>query len=206
MDDFSSVAAQYINGVLLGSFPRRVSAEQNPHKTGDHQCRNNTYRRIVCGHVGIKCDQTADTHPQQDTQNTAHTGQKHRFDKELEQYIAFLSSQCPAGTDLFTPLVNACQHDVHNTDTADDQRDPGNGTHYDSKDILRSLPLFQKIQWYDHIPIFDFAVAGAEVLRYPVGGVVDVFKLINRNNKYIEVDLCDYRHGCFFIDSKAAEQ
>ena len=51
----------------------------------------------------------------------------------------------PPDSDLVRPLQHIGQHDVHDADAADEQRDTGDTAHYDIEDFLRLLVLAEKL-------------------------------------------------------------
>ena len=61
--------------------------------------------------------------PSNDAQQAADAGEHDGLDQELLGDVAPLGAQGPADADLAGPLGDGRQHDVHDADAADQQRD-----------------------------------------------------------------------------------
>ena len=63
--------------------------------------------------------------PSDDADHAAEQGQRQRLDQELGEDVAAARADRLADADLAGPLADRDQHDVHDPDAADDQRDRG---------------------------------------------------------------------------------
>ena len=66
-----------------------------------------------------------DADPEGDAEQAADAGEHDRLDQELLGDVAPLGPQGAADADLAGPLGDGRQHDVHDADAADQQRDRG---------------------------------------------------------------------------------
>ena len=63
--------------------------------------------------------------PRSDADQAAEDGQRDRLDQELRQDVAAARADRLADADLARPLADRHEHDVHDPDAADDERDRG---------------------------------------------------------------------------------
>ena len=68
-------------------------------------------------------DELRDREPDHDAEQAADAGEHHGLDQELLGDVAALGPQGPADPDLAGPLGHGRQHDVHDADAADQERD-----------------------------------------------------------------------------------
>ena len=66
-------------------------------------------------------------------QQAADAGEDDRLDQELLGDVPPLGAQGPADADLAGPLGHRRQHDVHDADAADQERDRGDGSQDDAE-------------------------------------------------------------------------
>src|SRR5262249_3016786 len=86
------------------------------------------------------------------------------FDQELLPDVAAARAEAPADSDLAGPLQDVGEHDVHNADAADQQRDAGDAAHDDVENALRALVLFQQFARDDDRIIVGLAMRVREHL------------------------------------------
>src|SRR6266850_696896 len=79
------------------------------------------------GHVHVEVSEEGDDVSQpeshEDTDHPADIAEDHRFQEELRQDRDALGPDCLPNPDLPRPLGNGHQHDIHDADTRDEQRD-----------------------------------------------------------------------------------
>ena len=68
------------------------------------------------------------------------------LDQELLDDVAALRAQGAADADLAGALRDRRQHDVHDADAADQERDAGDRAQHEVEDPLGRLGLFQQLQ------------------------------------------------------------
>ena len=68
-------------------------------------------------------DEEGERRAENDADDAADDGQKHRFEQELRQDVAVFRAEGFAQADLARALRHRDQHDVHDADAADEQRD-----------------------------------------------------------------------------------
>ena len=66
---------------------------------------------------------------ERDADGTAESGERDRLDQELDQHIVTACADRFTDANLARPLRDRHEHDVHNADAADEQRDPDYGAH-----------------------------------------------------------------------------
>ncbi len=69
--------------------------------------------------------------------------------QELADDVALPRADGAAHADLARALEHAGQHDVHDADAADQQRDRRDGHHHDVEDALRALLLGEQFGGHD---------------------------------------------------------
>ena len=74
-----------------------------------------------CATAEISCEAKAEHDPD----DAADRAQRDRLDQKLEEDVAAMRADGQADADLARPLRHAHEHDVHDADAADDERDAG---------------------------------------------------------------------------------
>src|SRR3989338_10132076 len=67
----------------------------------------------------------SECHSPNDTDAPPHERERHSLDEELEKDVMAAGTHSLAQPDLPRPLRNGDEHDIHDADTADEQRNPG---------------------------------------------------------------------------------
>ena len=75
--------------------------------------------------AGELADERRDAEPDRDADQAAEQGQRQRLDEELGEDVAAARADRLADADLAGPLPDRHEHDVHDPDAADDERDRG---------------------------------------------------------------------------------
>ena len=65
-------------------------------------------------------------------------------------------TQCAADADLTSPFGNGRQHDVHDPDATNDQRNTGNDSHEDDEHDARVAGLVEQFLGNDHRRVAQF--------------------------------------------------
>ena len=91
--------------------------------------------------------------PRRDAEQAADAGEHDGLDQELLGDVAPLGAQGAADADLAGPLGDGRQHDVHDADAADQQRDRGDRAEDDAELPGRLLGLEQQVVGDDHVDV-----------------------------------------------------
>ena len=87
------------------------------------------------------------------------------FDEELEADVAPPRADRAAHADLARALEHRREHDVHDADAADEQRDAGDGAHDDVEEALGLPALLEERLGHDDLVVDDAAVQAVEERR-----------------------------------------
>src|SRR5262249_6483777 len=121
-----------------------------------------------------------------DAEQAAEARQGHRFDQELLADVAPFSAQGTADADLPGALRHGGQHDVHDPDAADQERDAGDRAQDTREQPLRLLGLLDQLQRHD-----DLVVLARVILLHrqldDLGGVFHVLHAINYDGELADV-------------------
>src|SRR5205823_3326705 len=93
---------------------------------------------------GGPLDSTAQGDADHDSGDAAHDADQDRFGQELKQDLPPGRADRSAHADLLDPLEHRREHDVHDPDAADDERDRRDRAQYDVEDRLGALLLLQE--------------------------------------------------------------
>ena len=104
-----------------------------------------------------------------DSHQTAYNRDQHRLRQELTDNIGLPCTDRAPDTDFARSFQNRRQHDVHNADTADQQRDAGNTDHDHVEDHLRLALLLQQARRHDHREIARILMRGRQDRAHHVG-------------------------------------
>ena len=99
-----------------------------------------------------------------------------------------LGAQRPADADLAGPLRDGGQHDVHDADAANDQRDRSNRPQHEREDPLRLLGLLQQIE-RDRDGEILLRVKLFEQALNDVGRFLDMFHPVNGHGELADFQL-----------------
>src|SRR5262245_28615446 len=136
---------QRFYGVEARGAHSRVQAEDQAHGGRDaegHGDRIPGDERVPFGVDRYHArDDESEDHADQPSDETDCQG----LDQELLPDVAAARAEAPADADLARALQNVGEHDVHDADAADQQRDAGDAAHDDVEDALRALVLFEQL-------------------------------------------------------------
>ena len=108
-----------------------------------------------------------------DADDAADHAQGHRLDQELKQDVAAAGADRHADADLARPLGDADEHDVHDADAADEQRDAGDATPADMVMILEVAVAMSAIScWVRTMKSSSCPAADAMALAQQFGDLV----------------------------------
>src|SRR5216683_4870788 len=113
---------QRFDGIQARSFPSRVEAEDDPDRSRDNDGGDNGQHRRLRGPMKENADQEGPAAPKKDAHGPAEKAQHDCFHEELAEDIPRPRAHGHAQADLPRALGDRNQHDVHDADPADDQR------------------------------------------------------------------------------------
>lgn len=103
----------------------------------------------------------------------ANYAKNNRFEEELEKDVACACADCLADTDLAGALRNGDEHNVHDADTADDERDAGDEGKHVGNDREKGTGWMKVIGARDNLVILVTFLSLAELLVNSIDGVWD---------------------------------
>ena len=130
--------------------------------------------------------------PEQDSENSADQAQHHRLDQELLQNILRTRADRHAQSDLPCPLGHRNEHDVHDSDSADDQRNQRHTEQQIGHDRGRSgqhLHELRGVADTEIVLLIGFeAVAFAEQSGHGIHRVIDLLGRDRGQQDLIDMD------------------
>src|SRR6185295_9967316 len=96
------------------------------------------------------------------SQHSSKEGDHHRLGEKLAHDVALPGADGAADSDLTGALEHGRQHDVHNPDTADQQRDAGDTDHDERENLVGGLLLLQQTGGDQHGEVSRVFVRGGE--------------------------------------------
>src|SRR5262249_18775241 len=96
---------------------------------------------------------------------------QHRLSQELTYDIRLACTDCAPDTDFARSLEHSGEHDVHDADTAHQQRNARDTDHDNAEDHLRLLALFQQAGGNHDSQIPRILMRGAQDSAHHVGGL-----------------------------------
>ena len=131
MDDLSArsavkilFVAQRFDRIELRGFARRVKTEEDTDGRAEEKRDHNRSRSRSASASSRMADKMLGrADPADDSNDAADRTERHRFDQELSEDVAAVRADGHADTDFARPFSHAHEHDVHDSDSADHQRD-----------------------------------------------------------------------------------
>src|SRR5215470_9432418 len=137
---------------------RRVQPEDQAHGGRDaerHGDRVPGHERVP---FGVYRDHARDGEAEDYADQPADETDRQRLYQELLPDVSAARAEAAADSDLARPLQDVGEHDVHDADAANQQRDAGDAAHDDVENSLRALVLLQQFSRDDDRIIVGLAV------------------------------------------------
>ena len=116
---------QCFDGAQAGCSPGGVKAEDETYGGGESGCQQHGQGIDDQFEVQERWRREGHEQAEEDAEETAQQADGDRFEQELGQDVSFESADGLADADLTGALGDADQHDVHDANAADKQRDGG---------------------------------------------------------------------------------
>src|SRR5262245_14007177 len=161
---YRSFMPQRLDRIEAGGAHRRIQPEDQAHGGRDaerHGDRVPGHERVP---FGVYRDHARDDEAEDHSDQPADETDRQGLDQELLPDVAAARAEAPADPDLARPLQDVGEHDVHDADAADQQRDAGDAAHDDVEDALRALVLFEQFARDDDRKIVFLAMRVREHL------------------------------------------
>src|SRR2546427_684635 len=131
------LVSQGLDGVQAGRLPGRIKAEEDSYGPGKAKGNEDRFRldqEVPLGEVGnaVGTGQT-----EADPDQPSDEGQADGFHQELAQDVSAPGPNCHPQTNLPSSFRHRNQHDVHDPDAADQERDRGDGGQEHGQDPRR---------------------------------------------------------------------
>ena len=107
-------------------------------------------------------DDGAEDGAREDTGEAAGETDHHRFAQELREHVVLRRADGSPHTDLPDALEDRREHDIHDPDAADDERDRRDGAEDDVEDRLRPLLLLEQQLGHGNLEVDDLVVPAGE--------------------------------------------
>ncbi len=133
-------------------------------------------------------EQWADGEAEQNTEQAAAGGEHDGFDQELLHDVLSGCSQRSPDADLAGPLGNCRQHDVHDADAADQQRDSGNHDQQHIEHRSRSFRLTEQLTGDNNRVVFLLVILLQQRLD-DLRRLVDIVDVFDLDRDLAEFDL-----------------
>src|SRR5262249_7889607 len=124
-----------LNWIQAGGFARRIEAEEDTYGSREYNGSENRGGGNQNAPLQSFTNQKRDAGAEQNANRSTHDAQHHSFQQKLLLHVVFGGADRHAYTNLSRPLSDGNQHDVHDADTADDQRDTGNRCEQQGHDL-----------------------------------------------------------------------
>src|SRR5688572_13649694 len=113
----------------LGRLGGRIDPENEADRNRYTKGERHRQRRDPGRPVGIRSDSDGYNGAHQDSEQAAADGHQECFDEKLCSDVTARRADGPPDADFMRPLDHRRQHDVHDADAADDQRQDGDAAH-----------------------------------------------------------------------------
>src|SRR5256884_3755681 len=138
-------------------------------------------------HAGKVAHEPGNGHAEQHADHAARAGEHHGLNEELRDDVAAFGAERAADADLAGALGHAGEHDVHDADAADDQRDGRNRAEHDVEYLLGALGAFEQLERHDDVVVLLLVVALHHFFD-GVGDGDDLFRRGNFDGDFVELD------------------
>ena len=156
------LVADGLDRIEFGGLHRRINSEQQAdadrHAEGDRDGGRGDIRRPA----GRRRDDLRQREAEHNSDQAADDRDQHRFRQELTNDVGLACADGAADSDFAGTLEHGGQHDVHDADTADQQRDAGDTDHDDAEDELRPPLLLQQAGGNGDVEIARVLVRGGQ--------------------------------------------
>src|SRR5271163_4564978 len=136
--------ADCVYRIEAGGLHRRINPENQPHTDRNEKSKCDR----TCGYDGRPSSQPGDHTRQDEAKDDTHRSASERdrggFDDKLSNDVRLLCTHCAAKTNLSCALKDTGQHNVHDSDTSNEQRDGRDRDHDGIEQTLRALLLGEK--------------------------------------------------------------
>src|SRR4051794_33256338 len=116
------LVTQRVDRIELGGFTRGIKSEKDTDPGADHERENDRRRRNERRPVFQNRDDLRRDDARDDPDYSPDNTERHRFDQKLSEDVAPVRAYRHARPNLAGPLRDANEHDVHNPDPANDER------------------------------------------------------------------------------------
>src|SRR5687768_7188218 len=146
MEDITrrSLVAETDHGILLRGAPRGNDPEHEAHGERDAEGHEHGEVRDDGADAGDLLDADAEPRAEEDAGDATGDADQHRFAEELREDVPLAGAERAPHADLADALEHRGEHDVHDPDATDDERDRGDGAEDDVEDRLRPLLLLEE--------------------------------------------------------------
>ena len=122
-----------------------------------------------------------------DAGDAAGEADHHRFAEELREHVALRRADRAPHADLFDALEDRREHDVHDPDAADDERDRRDRAEHDVEDRFRALLLLEQQFRHADLEVGDVVVPALQHAAHDLGHRRDRVRLVDLDDHLVEL-------------------
>src|SRR5437764_5703222 len=156
------LVAQAHDRILARGAPGGNDAEDHTHGDGHAEGDDNRQWRDDRVNARGALDDDAEDRTGEDPGDAAGEADHHRFAEKLREHVLLPSADRAPNADLPDALEDRREHDVHDPDAADDERDRRDGAEDDVEDRLRPLLLLEQQLGHGNLEVDDLVVPAGE--------------------------------------------
>lgn len=141
-----------------------IDAEDNSGEAGDSEGEEDGPGGDDGFHLGEVGDADRDEDAEEDSDDPAADGEDDGLDEELDDDVFSLRSEGAADADLAGALGDGGEHDIHDTDAADEERNGSDGAEDDVEHALGGLGLAEELERDNEFEVLLLMEVAEEVL------------------------------------------
>src|SRR5439155_13846868 len=164
-----------------------VDAEDDTDQRGDGESDHGRPEGDNGFHAGEVADEPGNGHTEQHAHRAARAGKHHGLNEELRDDIAAFGAERTTDTDLARALGHAGEHDVHDTDAADEQRNGGYRAEHDVENLLGPFGPLEQFQRDKDVVILLFVVPFHDFFD-GIGHCGDLLRSGDLDGQFVELD------------------
>src|SRR5215475_1042767 len=168
------------DGVEAGGFPGRVDAEPDADGGAEHERGDEPENRELGGHVRAIFHKQRKACAENHAENSADGSECDGFNQELKKYVAAFCPNGFAHANFARALCDADEHDVHHTNSADEQADGGDAEHEQENQEADFVPEIEEIVRSENGEIVWFIVRQAAFAPKQVAHFFDGLRNLGR--------------------------
>ncbi len=185
-----AVELKACNRIFVSCLEGRVDTEEDAYAEADETSRTENLPGDMWCEWRNERDEEGEDVTENEAHKTANYAKNDGFEEELEEDVACACADCLADTNLAGALRNGDEHDIHDADTTDDERDAGDEGEHVRNDREKGAGWMKVVGARDNLVILVALLGLAELLVDSVdsvwndiGGLSADIDLLNLNRR-----------------------